>query len=84
MEGVDCHGIRDTQTIPADVSGTGAPLTVVDEYWYSSDLRLNMLVIHKDPRTGEQTTTVTQVSRSVPDPAIFEVPAGYQILQRQP
>jgi hypothetical protein len=78
MEGVDVHGIRDTQTIPAEAAG-GKDTTVVDEYWYSEDLRLNMLVIHKDPRTGEQTTTVTQVTRSEPDPAIFEIPEGYKV-----
>jgi hypothetical protein len=78
MEGVDVHGIRDTQTIPTETAG-GKELTVVDEYWYSEDLRLNMLVIHKDPRTGEQTTTVTQLSRSEPDPAIFEIPSGYRV-----
>jgi hypothetical protein len=81
MEGVECHGIRDTQTIPADEGGNGKEVVVVDEYWYSDELRLNMLVIHRDPRTGEQTTTVTQVSRSDPDPAIFAVPSGYQIIQ---
>jgi hypothetical protein len=83
MEGVDCHGIRDTQTIPADLNG-GKELKVVDEVWYSNDLRLNMLVIHNDPRTGDLTTTVTQVSRSEPDPAIFAIPAEYKIVSRQP
>ena len=82
LEGVDCHGIRDTQTIAADASGSGKELVVIDEYWYSQDLRLNMLVIHKDPRSGEQTTTVTQLSRGEPDPEIFEVPSGYQVIQR--
>ena len=81
MEGVDVHGTRDTQTIPAETNG-GKEITVVDEYWYSEDLRLNMLAIHKDPRTGEQTTTVTQVDRGEPDPAIFEIPSGYKIIHR--
>jgi hypothetical protein len=81
MQGVDVHGIRDTQTIPSETNG-GKELTVVDEYWYSEDLRLNMLAIHKDPRTGEQTTTVTQVSREEPDPSIFEIPSGYKIVKR--
>jgi hypothetical protein len=81
MEGIEVHGVRDTQTIPAEANG-GKEITVVDEYWYSEDLRLNMLAIHKDPRTGEQTTTVTQVDRSEPDPAIFEIPSGYKILPR--
>jgi hypothetical protein len=83
MEGVDCHGIRDTQTIPADANG-GKELKVVDEVWYSDDLRINMLVIHNDPRTGDQTTTVTQVNRSEPDAAIFAIPAGYKNASRQP
>jgi hypothetical protein len=81
LEGVDCHGVRDTQTIPADANG-GKELKVVDEYWYSEDLRLNMLIIHDDPRTGDLTTTVTQVSRTEPDPAIFAVPTGYKIISR--
>ena len=81
MEGVDVHGTRDTQTISAEANG-GKEITVVDEYWYSEDLRLNMLAIHKDPRTGEQTTTVTQLDRGEPDPAIFEIPSGYKIIQR--
>jgi hypothetical protein len=81
IEGVDVHGIRDTQTIPAEANG-GKEITVVDEYWYSEDLRLNMLATHKDPRTGEQTTTVTQLDRAEPDPAIFEIPSGYKIIQR--
>lgn len=78
---MDVHGTRDTQTIPAEANG-GKEIAVVDEYWYSEDLRLNMLAIHKDPRTGEQTTIVTQVDRNEPDPAIFEIPSGYKIIQR--
>jgi hypothetical protein len=81
MEGVDVHGIRDTQTIPAEANN-GKEVTVVDEYWYSDELRLNMLAIHRDPRTGEQTTTVTQLDRREPDPAIFEIPSGYKVMRR--
>jgi hypothetical protein len=81
MEGVDVHGIRDTQTIPAEANN-GKEVTVVDEYWYSDELRLNMLAIHKDPRTGEQTTTVTQLDRREPDPVIFEIPSGYKVMRR--
>jgi hypothetical protein len=81
MEGVDVRGIRDTQTIPAEANN-GKEVTVVDEYWYSDELRLNMLAIHKDPRTGEQTTAVTQLDRREPDPAIFEIPSGYKVMHR--
>lgn len=79
MEGVPVHGVRETQTIPAAQSGTGQEVTVTDEYWYSDDLRLNMLIKHNDPRSGSVTFTVTQVSRTEPDASIFEIPSGYKL-----
>jgi hypothetical protein len=78
MEGVSVHGVRETQTIPAAQNG-GKEVTVVDEYWYSDELRLNMLVKHTDPRTGSVTMTVTQVTRTEPAAAIFEIPSGYKL-----
>jgi hypothetical protein len=39
-----------------------------------------MLVIRKDPRSGEQTSAVTQVDRSDPDSSILEIPSGYKIV----
>ena len=79
MEGVSVHGVRETQTIPAGQNGAAKEVTVTDEYWYSDELRLNMLVKHNDPHTGSVTTTVTQVTRTEPDAAIFEIPGGYKL-----
>ena len=80
MEGVPAHGVRETQTIAAADSGTGKEVQVVDEYWYSEDLRIDMLIKHSDPRSGDMTTTVTQVSRTDPDPVIFTVPSDYKVI----
>jgi hypothetical protein len=77
MEGLPVRGIRETQTIPAPSSGTGKEMVVSDEYWYSDDLRINLMMKHSDPRTGTVTLTVTQVARTEPDAARFEVPEGY-------
>jgi len=68
------YGVRESQTIPAEKSGTGKEVVTSDEYWYSADLRINMLIKHSDPRTGAVTMTVTQVKRSEPDPALLEIP----------
>ena len=76
MEGLPVHGIRETQTIPAP-NGSGKNIFVVDEYWYSADLRINMVIKHNDPRTGGVIMTVTHVSRSEPDPSFLEIPEGY-------
>ena len=79
MDGVPAHGVRKTQTIPAANSSTGKEVVVIDEYWYSDDLRLNLLVKHSDPRSLEVTSTVSQVTRTDPDPGIFAIPSGYKI-----
>jgi hypothetical protein len=76
FDGIEAHGIRQTQPLPADTEGK--EIDVVDEYWYSADLRINLFIKHSDPRTGTKTMTVTQITRTEPDPAFFEVPEGYK------
>jgi hypothetical protein len=78
IEGVSAHGVRETQTIPAESSGTGRQVVITDEYWYSQDLRINLMIRHSDPRTGSVTMTVTHIARTDPDPARFTVPEGYK------
>lgn len=84
MEDVLVHGVRIIRTVPVSASGTGQPLVVTDEYWYSDDLHLNMLIKHSDPRTGEQTLTVTHVKRGDPAPQMFQVPADYKVVDETP
>ena len=76
MEGGPVHGVREIQTIPAE--NGGKEIVVTDEYWYSDDLRINLEIVHNDPRTGSVTMTVTQVTRSEPDATLFEIPDGYK------
>jgi hypothetical protein len=84
MEDVVVRGHLSTRTISAKVSGTGKIVTVTDEIWYSDELHLNMLVKHDDPRTGQQTVTVTHVNRSEPDAGMFEVPGDYKVVDETP
>ena len=84
MENVVVHGTKTSRTVPASATGTGKALTVTDETWYSEELHLNMLVKHTDPRTGEQTVTITKVERSEPPAEIFEIPADYKLLDETP
>jgi len=78
MDGLQVHGVRETQTLPA--SGDGQPVVVTDEYWYSDYLHLNVMMKHSDPRTGNVTTTLTQVSQEEPDLSLFAIPNGYKPL----
>jgi hypothetical protein len=84
MENVSVHGTRRSTTVPGAASGTGKPVVVTDETWYSDELRLNMLVKHDDPRTGQQTVTVTRVNRNEPNPTMFQIPAGYKVVDETP
>jgi len=77
MQGLSVHGLRHTQTIPAGTGGSDKDIVVSDEYWYSEDLRINLVLKHNDPRTGSVSMTVTQVSRADPDSSLFQIPDGY-------
>ena len=77
MQGLPVHGVREVQTIPGE-TGENKEIVITDEYWYSEDLRINMMIRHNDPRKGTVTMTVTQVTRTEPDPALFEIPEGYK------
>lgn len=84
LENFVVTGTRRTLTLPGQVTGTGAPVTVVDEYWYSEDLHLNLLIRHNDPRTGMQTIAFTNIKREEPPPSFFEIPPGYTIIDVPP
>jgi hypothetical protein len=84
LEGMTVRGVRITRNIPPNVSGTGQPVVVTDEYWYSDDLHLNMLVKHDDPRSGAQTMTVAELKRGEPDPHLFVIPSDYKVVDETP
>jgi len=79
MDGIEVHGYRKTTTVPEKASGIGRRVVVTDEYWYSEELRINILIKHNDPRTGELTVRVTQVNRNEPDVDLFAVPPDYKV-----
>jgi hypothetical protein len=78
IAGLEVHGVRETQRVPASASGTGKDIVLTDEYWYSYDLKMNLSVTHTDPRTGSVTMTVTKLTQTDPDPSLFAIPADYK------
>jgi hypothetical protein len=79
IDGVNCEGVRLTNTIEAGAIGNDRPIQTVEERWYSPELQVNLLVRKTDPRTGEDTVRLTNVRRLEPDPSLFIPPPGYQI-----
>ncbi|MBV8775491.1 MAG: hypothetical protein JO166_24635 [Deltaproteobacteria bacterium] len=79
MEGVTVTGTRTTRTIPKGKIGNDAPISIVTEVWTSPELKTVLYSKRTDPRMGEQTFQLTNISRSEPDPSLFTVPSGFTV-----
>jgi hypothetical protein len=79
IEGVAAKGTRTTTVIPAGAIGNELPITVTSEEWISLDLKVLVLTKHADPRSGETTYRLTDITRGEPDPSLFDLPAGATI-----
>ncbi|MHB8484986.1 MAG: hypothetical protein ACYDCM_04520 [Candidatus Acidiferrales bacterium] len=80
MEGVYVEGQRTTSVFPTGSEGNDRPITQTCETWTSPDLQMPVLSKCSDPRTGNNVTRLTNIDRSEPDPALFQVPADYSIV----
>jgi hypothetical protein len=80
IEGVLAEGMRWTTTFPEGSVGNDRPITTVSESWTSLDLKTLVLSKSSDPRTGEHTTRLTNIVMAEPDPALFQVPTEYSVV----
>ena len=80
MEGVAVEGTRTTLTIPAGQIGNELPIHVVSERWFSPDLKVLVMSRQTDPRFGETTYRLTNITRSEPPPQLFEIPADFTVI----
>jgi hypothetical protein len=80
--GVLCDGTRTVHIIPAGEEGNDLPIEQVNELWIAHDLRLVMLSINDDPRTGRNTTEVVELDQGEPDASLFAPPAGYTLQEQ--
>ncbi len=79
IEGVEAEGTRTTFTIPAGEIGNERAIEIVSERWYSQELQTVVMTRHSDPRFGDTTYKLTNISRTEPDRSLFEVPSGYTL-----
>jgi hypothetical protein len=83
MEGVSAEGSKSVATIEAGAIGNDRPIQSVTERWFSPDLQTVMLLRTTDPRMGEEVFKLVNVNRSEPAAYLFQVPAGYQIVEQK-
>lgn len=83
VSGIETVGVRDTTIYNPGVVGNDQRMTVEREQWYSPQLDINLLSVRSDPLRGKQTFTARDVILGDPDPALFELPAGFKVVDRR-
>ncbi len=74
---------RETFSFFSQTIGNTKTILRTVEYWYSSQLGVNLQVKRHDPRDGDQTLWLTDLTLSAPDPTTFEIPQGYKIIDHR-
>jgi hypothetical protein len=79
MEGLQVTGVRTTRTVPAGEIGNEKPIVILTEVWTSPDLKTVVYSKRSDPRMGEQTFKLTNITRAEPDASLFTIPVDFKV-----
>jgi hypothetical protein len=79
IEGIPVTGTRFTNITEAGEAGNDKPIVSTVESWYSTDLKLTLLLVNEDPRYGKTTDKLVNIQRNEPALAVFQIPDGYTV-----
>jgi hypothetical protein len=79
IDGVAVEGRRTTMTYPVGSVGNDREFVTTSEMWTSPELNVMVLSKNSDPRNGEHTQKLINISRDEPDASLFQPPAGYEV-----
>jgi hypothetical protein len=82
MEGLAVEGHKTTRVVPIGEVGNDRALTITDERWESSALRVVVYSRYVDPRIGTVEYRLKNIRRGEPPRELFAVPSGYTVLDR--
>src|SRR3569833_2301170 len=82
IEGVTVSGELESWRTPAGADGNDRDYTQSSESWYSTKLKL-ILLEKTHSTTGDSVTRLTHFSQEEPDHSLFEIPAGYTVLDEK-
>jgi len=83
FEGLEVQKSRETTTVYRESVGNTHTILRTVEYWYSPALGVNVQVKRHDPREGDQTLWITNVSLTAADPDKFKIPADYRVIDQR-
>jgi hypothetical protein len=84
FDGVEAEGTRTTITIPAGSIGNEQPIEILSERWYAASLQTVVLRKRSDPRFGDTTFRLQNISVAEPDHSLFLVPSDYAVKEGPP
>jgi hypothetical protein len=80
FDNVEVQHSRDTTTMSAGDVGNSKTIVRSVEYWYAPSLGINLQVKRHDPRDGDQTLWLSDLSPTAPAPETFQPPQGYRMI----
>jgi hypothetical protein len=83
FEGIDVQLSRETFTFYKQSIGNTNTILRTVEYWYAPSLGINVKVVRHDPRDGDQTLWLENISQTAPDPQQFKVPEDYRVIDHR-
>ncbi len=81
--GLEVQHSRETLTLASETVGNTRTILRTVEYWYSPELGVNVQVKRHDPRDGDQTLWLTDLSLGAPDPETFKVPEDFSVVDHR-
>jgi hypothetical protein len=79
IKGLTAEGKRYTICIPAHTDKDDQPRITFAEYWDVAGLGFSVLQSLEDPYLNSYTHEMTDIEFGEPDPALFQIPAGYAV-----
>ena len=79
IEGVVAQGTRSTYVAASAPGQNGKPVSVIHESWYCPELKIVLLEINDDPRSGTTRNELLDIRRGEPDVARYRPPADYVV-----
>lgn len=84
FEGIEAEGRRTRMVLPSGAIGNERSLEIVSERWYAPSLQAVVFRKRNDPRFGETTFRLTNITTSEPPHALFTLPSDYTVTEGLP
>ena len=83
ISGIETVGTRDTSNLNAGVMGSDQPFSTWREFWQAPQIGVNLYSEVVNPSVGKQVFMLTDVNLAEPDPKLFELPEGFDVVDRR-